>query len=167
MLGSISIIMPNYNHGDHIVAAIKSCLMQKHLEELIIVDGGSTDNSIVKVKNLLLKDNRIKLINEKDKGPADALNKALEISKGKIIGWLNSDDIYCKNTFVLIDSKFKEDKNLKMVYGYGAHVDINGQFLELYPSKKPHYGIEEFKNGCFICQPTVFLKRDFLEERHL
>ena len=46
-----------------------------------------------------------------------------------------------------------------MLYGHGEHVDENGCFLSLYPTRKLYGGLEGFRAGCPICQPTVFFKR--------
>ncbi|BDU80966.1 glycosyltransferase family 2 protein [Clostridium perfringens] len=89
----ISVIMSNYNGAKYIEEAIESVLNQTIENwELIIVDDCSTDLSVEVIKKF--NDKRIKLIiNDKNIGPAKSRNKAIEVSNGKYIAILDSDDI--------------------------------------------------------------------------
>ena len=156
--------MPNFNHGRFIKYAIESCLKNKFLKEIIIVDGGSTDNSFSEILKLMKRDKRIFFIKSKDNGPAEALNEALGKASCDFIGWLNSDDLYNNDIFNKILFEFNRDKNLKVVYGNGANLNENGKFINFYPTFKPKVGISKFLDGCFICQPTVFFKRKLLKD---
>ena len=69
------------------------------LLEIIIVDGGSENNTISRIKKFQEKISNVQLIIEKDNGPAQALNKALLLVKGEFIAWLNSDDKFEVNSF--------------------------------------------------------------------
>jgi hypothetical protein len=51
-----------------------------------------------------------------------------------------------------------------MVYGEGWHVDEQGRVLERYPTQRPETDIGAFADGCFICQPTAFFRREAFEE---
>ena len=73
----ISVIMPSLNSGIFIEEALNSCLIQNELLEIIIIDGGSQNDTISRIKKLQEKNNNIKLIIQKDNGPSQALNKAL------------------------------------------------------------------------------------------
>ncbi|MGJ1432282.1 glycosyltransferase family 2 protein [Sphingobacterium spiritivorum] len=89
----VSVIMPCYNSGAYIKQAIQS-LVDQSLEdwELIIIDDGSTDDSIVKVKSF--NDKRIKLIQlEKNQGNYYARNVGIKVSSGKYIAMFDSDDV--------------------------------------------------------------------------
>lgn len=90
-LPKISIVTPSYNQAKFIRSTVDSVLSQKYPNlEYIVVDGGSTDDT---VKILKSYGNKIKWISEKDKGQADAINKGLKLSTGEVLGYLNSDDI--------------------------------------------------------------------------
>ena len=103
MSKKFSIITPSFNQGEYIEDNIKSVLYQKNvLVEHIIIDGGSTDKTL----EILKKYNHLKWISEKDRGQTHALNKALELTTGDIIGWLNADDYYEKNIFNTNDACF-------------------------------------------------------------
>ena len=109
----ISIITPSFNQGLYIEQTILSVLNQNYPNlEYIIIDGGSSDETVQIIKKY---ENKIHYwISEKDKGQADAINKGLKKCTGDIISFINSDDIYEKKTFIKVCNKFNEiaEKNI-------------------------------------------------------
>ena len=88
----ISIITPSYNQGIFIEETILSVLDQNYPNlEYIIMDGGSTDNTVDIIKKY--EDRITYWISEKDNGQSDAINKGFHKSTGDILHWLNSDDV--------------------------------------------------------------------------
>ena len=88
----ISIITPSYNQGEFIEQTIQSVLNQTYKNiEYIIVDGGSTDNTLKIIDKY--RDRIDLVISEKDKGQSDAINKGFKHATGKLVGWINSDDL--------------------------------------------------------------------------
>lgn len=118
----ISILTPSYNQGKFIEKTITSVMNQNWQDvEHIIIDGGSTDNTI----DILKRYPHLRWISEPDEGQADALNKGLEIATGEIIGWINSDDFYKENIFNDVVNEFR-DNNVNWIIGnitcvYQAH----------------------------------------------
>ncbi len=156
----VSIIMPSLNQVEFIEQAIDSVLNQPYKKvELIISDGSSNDGTVKLLRKKQTMDSRIKWTSEKDTGPANALNKALLKTKGTIIGWLNSDDLYQIDTIQQSVQYFNKHPNKLMLYGEGEHIDEQGKFINNYPTHPPTATIQQFRQGCFICQPTVFFKR--------
>ncbi len=89
----LSIVIANYNYGRFLEDAIRSVVTQDGFEEceLIVVDGGSTDNSVDVIKKYT---GRIAWwVSEKDKGQSDAFNKGFAQAHGRFGCWLNADDI--------------------------------------------------------------------------
>lgn len=99
----ISIITPSYNQGAYIEETIQSVLNQNYPNlEYIIIDGGSTDNSVDIIKKFA---DRISYwISEPDEGMYHALQKGFERSTGEIMGWINSDDmLHPKSLFTIAE----------------------------------------------------------------
>ena len=90
----ISVILPVYNGERYIKNAIESVLNQSLSDfELIIVNDGSTDDTLKIISSF--DDERIRLINQTNKGPGAARNSALEMACGDYIMFLDSDDWFC------------------------------------------------------------------------
>ena len=125
----ISIVIPSYNQSQFIEKSILSILNQNYPNtELIIVDGGSNDKTIDKIKKY---EDKIKFwISEKDQGQSDALNKGFAHCTGDIYGWLNSDDIYLPGSFKNIASIFSQNKIIKIVYGDWLNIDTRDDVID-------------------------------------
>ena len=160
-----SIISPSLNQNRFIDQSIQSALSQiNQHNELLIMDGGSTDGTIDLLESLSIKygeDNpqSFRWASEEDSGPANAVNKGVDLARGSIIGWLNSDDLYTPGSILRAAAMFERFPLLMMVYGHGENIDIDGNVISLYPTLLPSTPIEQFANGCFISQPTVFFKK--------
>jgi glycosyltransferase involved in cell wall biosynthesis len=89
----VSIITVCFNAGETLERAISSVLSQSYNNiEYIIVDGGSSDNSVNIINRY--KDQLSYWVSEEDSGIAEAFNKGIRMASGKLIGILNSDDWY-------------------------------------------------------------------------
>jgi glycosyltransferase involved in cell wall biosynthesis len=157
----VSVLMPSLNQCEFIEVAVRSVLEQNHPgTELVISDGGSSDGSLGLLERMLVEFGaRLRWVSAADSGPANAVNRAMQSSSGEIIGWLNADDIYATDAIGVAARRFAADTDLVMIYGEAEHVDASGSLLYRYPTRPPSAGIEAFQTGCFICQPTVFLRR--------
>ena len=89
----ISVIVPVYNVDNYLRKCIDSLIVQTLKDiEIILVNDGSTDESIDICEEYKLKDNRIKVIHKENGGLSDARNKGIDIAKGKYISFVDSDD---------------------------------------------------------------------------
>lgn len=164
----ISVITPSYNQGEYLERTIQSVLSQNYPNlEYIIFDGGSTDNSVEIIKKY--KDKITFWKSEKDKGPAEAINKGLKMATGEIIGWLNSDDVYSYNSLFRVAEEFI--KGAKAVYGHALYVDKNDVPVAMdhgYQKTKIYLGYQQdfyetikyWQTVYMIPQPTVFWHRE-------
>ena len=111
----ISIITVVKNAEETIEKCISSVIKQKYDNiEYIIVDGGSTDKSIEIIKKYNEKID--KLVVEPDNGIWDAMNKGIKLSKGDIIGFLNSGDVYFPGVLNLVNNYFLKTSLLEIFH---------------------------------------------------
>lgn len=150
-----SIITVCYNSEKTISQTIESLLNQKFTDfEYIIIDGNSKDKTIEIIKSYSKifeeKGIRYKYISEKDKGIYDAMNKGIKLSRGNLIGIINSDDWYENDALENIMQIYKE-KEPDIIYGLLRVIGENDK-----PEK-----IEGFYNTNGIgVHPTVFIKKE-------
>lgn len=99
MFEKVTIVTPTWNSDKYICETINSVLQQTYKNwEMIIVDNGSTDNTLKIVNNFMEKDNRIKLYRlYQNKGASFARNIAIKNSTGRYIAYLDSDDKWKQN----------------------------------------------------------------------
>ena len=102
-----SIIIPNYNQANFIKECLNSLVKQKYKNyEIIIIDGGSTDNSKKIIKSYAKKYKSISYWHsKKDAGQADAINFGIKKAKGNWITWQNSDDYFNHSNVLKIFNK--------------------------------------------------------------
>jgi len=159
----ISIITPSYNQGKFIRQTIDSVLSQGYPNlEYIVIDGGSTDNTLEILKSYGKK---IKWISEKDKGQANAINKGLKQSSGEIVAFINSDDYYLSGVLKNVGQYFRKNKDCGVVTGDYVIVNELGikyqTFVSFYKSvfRKFHcLGLLSVVN--YINQPSTFWRMD-------
>mgnify|MGYP001208263992 FL=1 len=112
----ISVITVVYNAEKTLDRCFKSLYKQKNLSyEHIVIDGGSTDNTIKIIKKYKHKIKYWR--SEKDKGIYDAFNKGMKYATGEYIGFLNSDDQYSSKAFFYLNRYIKKYPNLDFIFG--------------------------------------------------
>jgi len=89
----VSVIIPVYNTADYVEQAVE-CILNQTLRdiEILIVDDGSTDNSLNILKKVRSNDPRVKLITQPNQGQSIARNNALKEASGKYLYFMDSDD---------------------------------------------------------------------------
>jgi glycosyltransferase involved in cell wall biosynthesis len=147
----ISILMPSFNQGRFLDAAIRSVLSQEYPnKELIVIDGGSTDNSVEIIER---HQHRLAYwVSESDHGQSHALNKALKHASGDIIGWLNSDDCYRRGAFQRVSRGFQLHADAVLVHGDRVMIDQNGLVCG-WTANEP---FDPATTGYCICSETAF-----------
>jgi glycosyltransferase involved in cell wall biosynthesis len=90
-----SVLVRNHNYARYVGVALQSVLDQTYRNfEVIVCDDGSTDNSREVIAAYVRKDSRVRLVEQKNGGVASAANTAYEQSKGELIAFLDSDDLF-------------------------------------------------------------------------
>ena len=159
----VSIITVVFNNADTITECIRSVLDQTYRDiELIIIDGGSTDGTQLKIE--AFRDELGYYISEKDSGIFDAYNKGIKKATGEIIGILNSDDFFYEQDTVRKIVKAFEDSKADLVYGNGMFVSQNdtSKVKRIYSSKSFKKNYLNF--GWIPLHPTIYVKRELYEE---
>ncbi len=91
---AVSVIVPIYNSENYLAECIKSIITQTYKNlEIILIDDGSTDTSLQICEEFAAKDNRIKVIHQKNSGVSEARNAGLRIATGKYLIFVDSDDL--------------------------------------------------------------------------
>lgn len=151
----VSIITVVFNGDTYLEQTIKSVINQTYKKiEYIIIDGGSTDNTIKIIKKY---DRFISnWISEKDKGLYDAMNKGIKLASGELIGTINSDDWYEENA-VEINVKAYLDNPQKHIF-HSDRYDVdslgNRKVYKYIPS------VWRFKyHGMTFNHPSMFITR--------
>lgn len=120
----VSIIVPIYNKGKYLKRCIDSILNQtlKNIE-LILVNDGSTDNSLEICKEYAENDSRIIIINKENEGVSKARNDGILIAKGQFVGFVDADDYIDKNMYQSMLMKCKNFKSEVCISNY--YIDSN------------------------------------------
>lgn len=162
----LSIITTAFNSSFTIYFTTDSVINQTYQNiELIIKDGGSTDNTVNIIKEYESKFNgRLKWISEKDNGIYDAMNKGIDMATGDIIGILNSDDFFTSNTVLEEVAKAFEDETIDAVYGDVHFVNDNDltKCVRYYSSKIFHRSL--MRIGLMPAHPSFYIRRSCLEK---
>ncbi|MBC8986176.1 glycosyltransferase [Pedobacter sp. N36a] len=157
----VSIVTIVYNDSENLEATIKSVQQQTYKNiEYIIIDGGSTDNSINIIKNH--ETNISYWVSEKDKGISDAFNKGVLRAKGELIGLINSGDSYEPNAVELMVN-FYRDNCLKGNDYIVLHGDIKMFNENGHKVYKP-LNLQSFDRQMPIWHPTVFASHQVYED---
>lgn len=158
----ISIITVVLNNKKTIKNTINSVLSQTYADiEYIVIDGSSSDGTVDIVKGYA--DQISHFISEPDKGIYDALNKAIELSSGDVIGMLHSDDIF-SDRFVVSDMMEKlAVENAEIAFSDMVIVNHSMTRVIRY-YKASYFSPWMFKIGWMPPHPTCFIKKSLFDE---
>lgn len=155
----VSIVTPSYNQGQFIEDTILSVKNQDYPNiEHIIVDGGSTDNTLEILKKYEGTYN-MRWVSEPDEGQADAINKGFMQSRGQILAWLNADDTYLFSAVSTAVAYLIKHLEADLVYGNIYIIDEQGNELKI--CRTVPYDIHMHLAGVFIVpQQAAFWRRE-------
>lgn len=159
----VSVVTPSLNQGRFIEQTILSIKNQTYPNiEHIIIDGGSTDNTLGIIKKYDGTYNMLWL-SEPDDGQSDAINKGWRMARGEIIAYLNSDDTYMPWAVETAVNWLAAHTDVDMVYGDCNIIDESDEVIDQYPAT--NFDLEEMLCGRnMIPQPAVFLRKKVVEE---
>ncbi|MBK8805331.1 MAG: glycosyltransferase [Bacteroidales bacterium] len=159
----ISIITPSFNQGQYLEETILSVLNQNYPNfEYIIIDGGSTDNSLNIIKKYA---NRLTYwVSEPDNGMYHAIQKGFDKSSGEIMAWINSDDKYSDGAFSIVSQIFYDYKDIDWITSNPAHIDELSRIINTRGPRfwdKFDYALGNYK---FIQQEGTFWRKTLWEK---
>ena len=156
----VSIVMPSYQQARFLRAALDSVLEQDYRPlEVLVVDGGSTDGTLPILESY---GDRIWFRSQPDGGQCDAINAGFRRSKGGIVAWLNSDDVYYPGAVRRAVDALTAAPAAGLVYGEGDLIDAEGELIRRFPETVPFDLWRLTHVADYILQPTVFVRRDVL-----
>src|SRR5439155_25014248 len=150
----VSVLTPSLSQVDFVADCLRSVRSQTHPPiEHIIVDAGSTDGTLELLKGC--EDDGVQVLVRPETSQAEALNLALEASRGSIIGWLNTDDAYLGTDAVAVAvAAFAEDPDAVVVYGDGVIVGEGGRILRYVRTSAAQLGRRRKTSP--LVQPAAF-----------
>lgn len=153
----ISIITPLYNSSDYLETAIQSVISQTYRNwEMIIVDDCSKDDSLEKAQRYAALDARIKVLQlAKNSGAAAARNAAIEISKGRFIAFLDSDDLW---EFNKLERQIQYMLINDVDFSYTAYekIDENGKAFSVMGVPQIVSYVDLLKTNCIGCLTVIY-----------
>ena len=158
----ISVVVPSYNQGDFLEETILSIIDQQYPNlEMLVVDGGSTDNSVDIIKKY--EQQITWWVSEKDKGQSDAINKGFAKATGDIVTWLCSDDLYTEGVLKKVAAIFSGLPDDVGVI-YGGTILFGKNFATRISYGYENAGVERYIAGQAFPQPSSFIKTRYLKE---
>ena len=175
----VSVIIPVYNTAAYVKEAVDSVRFQTLRDlEIIIVNDGSTDESLPILQQLAIEDNRIKIISQKNSGQSVARNNAVTIATGSYLYFMDSDDVIAPQTlqtcflrceengldFVFFDAEIlNKDSRFVMPLMY----DRSGCIQETAPDSGIAMLQEQVRSNRYTPSPCLSLiRRTFFETMH-
>lgn len=157
----LTVITPSYNQAAYLERTILSVLNQNYPNlEYIIVDGGSTDESVEVIKKY--EKYLCWWVSEKDRGQVHAINKALERATGDYITFQNSDDVYFPSTFSRFGEaalKYQSD----ILYGDLYMITTDDEVTEILKTTSYSFTCQILE-GMQIHNQSLFFKRSLVQQ---
>jgi glycosyltransferase involved in cell wall biosynthesis len=160
MLVDISVVLPVYNGELYLKKAIDSILNQTFFNfELIIINDGSTDNSLTIINSY--NDPRIVVINQTQKGLSLTLKDTIHKCKGEFIARMDQDDISIFNRLEVQYKYLKLNFNVSVVSNSVAFIDEDDNYLgrSFAPTNAKVISFLLFNEGCVINHPSVMFRK--------
>lgn len=175
----VSVIIPVYNGSEYIRRAVNSAHILEEVGEVIIIDDGSTDDSVSRVESLVKEFEKVRFFkhdDHKNHGPAASRNLGIGKARFDFISFLDADDYYLPSRFKIEKELFRTQNEVDGVYGCIQNVfeDENSKELFFKVESDTMHGITEYLppaslfNALIsfsfgrICLPAITIKKSTL-----
>lgn len=175
----VSVIIPVYNTEKYVKESVES-IMQQTLQdiEIIIINDGSTDNSLSVINLLAQQDRRIIVYSQSNQGLSIARNAGLERVKGEFIYFMDSDDLLTNDAlktcyqeciaeqldFVFFDAEsFYDDNRLSRTYHYQRNLDIENKVWNGAELLKKQYDTWNYRSSACLS----LVRSDFIRQNQI
>ena len=167
-LPKITLITPSFNQGQFLEETIRSVLLQNYPNlEYIIVDGGSTDNSVEIIRKYEKWISH--WTSEPDQGQSHALNKGLALATGDIFNWVNSDDLLAPGALLAVARAFGQQPETEVICGrftmFSENSRRNRLRMEIFPSLEKTLIFGSVSPCCMYWRLPVLTSLGELDER--
>lgn len=171
----VSVIIPSYNHGNYIAAAITSVMQQTWQNvEIVITDDGSTDHTVEEIR--MFNDPRIRLtVFEENRGACAAANQCIRDARGEFIAMLSSDDVFMPEKLERQVDFLTKHPETGAVFAYPMLINEQGEpFTDQTHKDARAFFVENrtryewlrhlFYHGNCLCHPTALIRRASYEQ---
>ncbi len=124
-----SIVVPSYNHGRFLEETLGSALATPLDVELVVVDDGSTDDSVALLEAWSRREKRLRFFPQSNAGAHAALNRGVELARADLILILNSDDVFLPGRIEAMVAAFAQDPSLAIAGSWLEVIDTEGKSL--------------------------------------
>lgn len=157
----VSVITPVFNGSAWLEEALDSALAQSfHSLEVIVVNDGSTDDSLAIARAKARSDGRVRIVDQANAGLPTARNQALRMARGAYLALLDADDAWLQDHLLLAMRAFEHDPDLGLVHSNIQRVDADGVVIDV-PVRAWHKGMDAFealalRHAHVVCPTAVF-----------
>jgi len=140
----VSVILCLYNAGPYLAATIESVLAQSYRNlELIIVDDGSTDDSVNVVRRFLA-DSRVRLLQQKNGGTASALATGLDAASGEFLAFMDQDDLWTSDKLAVHVEWMRQRPEIELTFSWFEYIDSEGKPIGIRSSRvRGRFGFQD------------------------
>lgn len=161
-LPTISIVTPSFNQGDYVEWTVRSVFEQRYPKiEYIFMDGGSTDNTLDRIKPYRHLFSHF--ISAPDSGQSAAIADGFKHSTGEIMAYLNSDDVLLPGALNFVVAYFRDNPKVDFIYGHRCIVNelnvVIGHWI------LPVHSNFMMRRWDLIPQESCFWRRKLFEEK--
>jgi hypothetical protein len=156
----VTVAIPSFNQGRFLDSALHSIFSQAVNSEVMVADGGSTDDSLEVIERWR---GRIAWLRSGiDGGQAAAINEAIAKGRAPLVCWLNSDDLYVPGGLAELVQAMTADSETEVVYGRCVHIDYSGKLIG--QAKSRPFSSRALSRGNPIPQPASLIRRSAWEK---